>query len=279
MQLSGLLESASLRPARLVCQALSDLGLAPLPLGVLAAASGQCPLVYFSPALSARELVRLAPGGDPLLALAEAGGATAAWTANAVEARQALESGAQVLCPRDWVDRLLLLRAAEQPKPEPKADEILSRIVAASEGRTLEADEAPLAAGPQAIESLRRALARAAQEGPALPARVGGWLGSFAEHVAAQVFLAAQAVGSLVAEAPGDRWAKARLAAAAGNFDCAAAYVVTAHLVAGAPGGQSPALDASHWGVVYDALRQAEYHWSWAVTRLKQYLDLPQGAC
>ena len=279
MQLSGLLESASLKPARLVRQALSDLGLAPRPLAVLAAASGQCPLVYFSPALSAQELVHLVPEGDPLAALAEAGGATTAWTADTQEARQALESGAQVLCPWSSVERLLVVRAAEQPQPEPKPGEILRRIVAASEGRTVAGREGPLDAGPAAVQSLRRALARASQGDVALRPRAAGWLGSFAEHVAAQLFLAGQAVGCLHGEAPGDRGAKERLAAAAGNFDCAAAYVMTAHLVAGAPGGQSPALDASHWGVVYDALRQAEHHWRWAGTRLRQYLELPQSAC
>ncbi len=271
-------------PVKALCQAVEQLGRKLLPWPAMLAAARACPLVYFSERLDAAALRDLRPEVEPVEVIAELAAARVHWPAEEDVLKATITDGGlvaietrsgqwRILGSEDEVRELVEAGASiramavrlEGQGGEFSPRRVLTGIAQMSQDRSV-MGEVTLSAGPVAIDALRRALARSCQEGFGKWPAAEGWLKGLLAYFAAQLFVAAEALRH-VREA--GEWRPAIIAAAAAHFDCACVYLLAARstALAGMDWGrrweneERAGLDAAHWGVIYECLRQASYHW------------------
>ncbi|MBC7287694.1 MAG: hypothetical protein H5T86_06540 [Armatimonadetes bacterium] len=290
------------------------MGAAPLPVPVLAAAAGACPRVAFDASVAVEHLIERQFGGDILAEACKLSGAQAKWERQEAEiARHLAAGGAAVaktstgwqaltaedargdtltvsLCDhlggpeRGPLALLVALPEGREPAAPPRADEIVRRMAQMSQDRG--STDGSAALGPVAVDGLRRALAKASQEGLDKWPAAREWLLTLAPDVAGQMLTAAEALRHIASTLPLDRHLSMAIQAAAGNFDVAASFACSVYLLAEAAllwpersgSMPSPSLDAAHWGAIYEALRQTSYHWRAAAGWLTRELVRIQTA-
>lgn len=291
----SLLELPPIAFLRAVWEAAARLGMAGVPMPVAAVAAGAAPVVVFSPELSADELGGRMGGAAGAARMMELAGAHGEWAAENAAALQAVERGEGAVVVEDageaggWIvvaretgseslaaarragaegKQMFVVRGGEERPDVDWGDRVLRQVAALSQDRSAEGEGPALVAGPVAVDGLRRALAKACQKGFEAEDKAEGWLRKLLPLSAGHLFLAAEALRYLEGMA-GEKRVRMAVTPAAANMDCACAYLIGAATAAEAGLGWPqragtegpPSLDAAQWGVIYEMLRQASYHW------------------
>ncbi len=295
--LDALLSRDELSALSAVRDALQRLGLNPPPLAWLAGCTGASLRIYFRDDLPADALCHISPERDVLVQMCALAGAAAKWAPSTDAIQEHLQTGKPAVGPvdgawrvlgdasfgpvPDWADRLgymrppgteglpVLLVDAGGQREEPVPLEVGRLIARLSQDRAVATPGGMLPGGPVALDSLRRALSHAAQEGLEKNPAAATWLECYVPTVAGQLALTADCLRLLAAEEDLTNRARMALSASAANFDAAcglcAAVATTAEAFAEAQARVGVALgthpDAAHWGHIYELLRQAAYHW------------------